>query len=536
MRVLSLVFIFLVLFAPYARAQVSSNDFTIQLAGGVLDTEAPTTPSLLSATPVAATQIDISWSAATDNVVVAGYSVLRDGIPIATTSLLTYFDTSLTASTTYAYAVRAFDSTFNYSSTSNSIATTTFNLPALTPVNTNQTQGTVAKVVIEDLLVTPGVATTSFAIATVHQARLELRWGRTASYELGYVMSDVYTKTHSMLLTELEPQTTYEYEIIGYTPQGTQTVLKRSTFTTLAINNATLPINVGRFSANEQGTDVVLRWENPPLLTIAHVRIVRSHFGFPEHPQDGAVVYQGLEKNAIDRNILQTYSPVYYTAFVYDRYGNVSSGAVAIVYASTGGTVVPGSATLPVATSTTPGVIIDVATSSIDGKRVTIDMKTPSLVDLELVQVGSVVTFAETDITLDASQSFTIRIPRSAVAGNLKSIIATVIDPLVQTPAHSYLLRINKNRTAYEAEIPALLVAGKGAVMVQIYDYEAFIVATYQTPVLFSTGETIVASEVLFPDILFTKWPLILFGTTAVLIFLTVLIFFLKRLRTEDKR
>ncbi len=534
MRVSSLVFIFILLFASSAMAQVLSNDFSIRI-DGLSDIEAPTTPTLLSATPIAATQIDLSWSVATDNVLISGYSVLRDGVPIATTSLLAYSDTSLTASTTYAYAIRAFDPSFNYSSTSNSLTVTTPNpsLPASTTPSGSQTQGTAARVAMDNLVIDAGVSTTSFTIVTAHQARLELRWGRTASYELGYVMSDVFAKEHIMQLAELEPRTTYEYEIIGYTPLGAQTVLKRGTFTTLGMIEPMLPVNVGRFTAVGRGADVALHWENPPEAAMAQVRIVRSHLGFPEHPQDGAIVYQGLETDALDLAILSQYSPVYYTAFVYDHYGNVSSGAVAIVYAPAPGPRGTKSETPPAITIDDTVTDATVATSSVVTNRVTIDMKIPALADLRLTQTDSSFTFVDTDIVIDTKQEFTIRIPRSAVAGNLKSIIATIVDPQEKNQTYSYLLRINKDRTAYEAQIPPLLVSGKGVIVVGIYDYEAFIVATYQAPVNFVERTVETESPVLFPDILFTKWPLILFGIGAVLVLILIIVL-IKRSRAED--
>ena len=45
----------------------------------VLETIAPSAPGSLSAAPVGDSTVDLSWSAATDNVAVAGYQVERDG-------------------------------------------------------------------------------------------------------------------------------------------------------------------------------------------------------------------------------------------------------------------------------------------------------------------------------------------------------------------------------------------------------------------------------------------------------------------------
>lgn len=509
--------------------------FTIKISGGV-DTTPPSTPVLLSADPIASTQIDVSWSAATDDTVVSGYSVLRDGLPVATTTLLSYSDTGLAPSTTYSYAVRAFDPSLNYSTTSNAIATTTFAAPVSPPAastSSSNTSGTAARVVAEEVRVVVGISTTSITVSTAHPARLEVRWGRTGSYELGYVMGSAYLREHATILTDLEPGTTYEYEIVGYTPFGQATVLKRGTFATVSGLGQSAVLNVERFSAVAAGTDVRLSWQLPhPVIDVARVRIVRSHLGFPEHPQDGAVVYQGDKESAIDTSVLDQYSPVYYTAFVYDQHGNVSSGAVAVVYAiGTSANDVSGISEI----NQTVGVLLpetDTATSAIDTKRFTVEMKMPSLTDVRVKQGRVMYLFTDEPIKLDAANAFTVSIPQSAVAGNLKSIIATVYHPTESDKSYSFLLRLNRDRTAYEAQISPLFVVGRSVLVVEIYDYEAFVVGTFQTPIAFIETATPVLSPVVFPDLLFVRWPLILlvFGVLSLLL---VWFFLLKR-RTED--
>ncbi len=78
-----------------------------------LDTLPPTVPQNLSATAVSETQVDLSWSASTDNGggSVAGYRVYRDTALVATVTSggTSYSDTGLTASTAYNYSVSAFD-------------------------------------------------------------------------------------------------------------------------------------------------------------------------------------------------------------------------------------------------------------------------------------------------------------------------------------------------------------------------------------------------------------------------------------------
>src|SRR6202043_280022 len=86
-------------------------------ANGPADTQPPSVPAGLGATAASPNQVNLSWSASTDNVGVAGYTVYRGGTQVATVggSTLTYSDTTVTPSTTYTYTVDAFDAAGNHS-------------------------------------------------------------------------------------------------------------------------------------------------------------------------------------------------------------------------------------------------------------------------------------------------------------------------------------------------------------------------------------------------------------------------------------
>lgn len=93
----------------------------------VLDTIPPSTPTGLIARAVSSTQVDLSWHAAADNVGVVGYDVYRDGSQIGSTSMTSYSDTGVVASTTYVYTVAAYDISANISTSSASLIITTPN-------------------------------------------------------------------------------------------------------------------------------------------------------------------------------------------------------------------------------------------------------------------------------------------------------------------------------------------------------------------------------------------------------------------------
>ncbi len=90
------------------------------------DTTAPTVPTGLNATAVSSSQIDLSWTASTDNVGVTAYQVYRDSSLVATLGNVTsYSDTGLTASTFYSYTVAACDAVPNCSAQSAAASATT---------------------------------------------------------------------------------------------------------------------------------------------------------------------------------------------------------------------------------------------------------------------------------------------------------------------------------------------------------------------------------------------------------------------------
>jgi serine protease len=80
------------------------------------DTVAPTVPTGLTAVAASASQINLSWKTATDNVGIAAYKVYRNGTLIATLGKVTsYSNSGLTPATTYSYAVQACDGAGNCS-------------------------------------------------------------------------------------------------------------------------------------------------------------------------------------------------------------------------------------------------------------------------------------------------------------------------------------------------------------------------------------------------------------------------------------
>jgi fibronectin type 3 domain-containing protein len=119
-----------------ATARVTGGTWVMHMvafraAGGLPDAQAPTAPGALTATPVSATTVSLSWTASSDNVGVTGYRIERclgatctTFAQIGATTSTTYSDTTAAAGNTYNYRVRANDAAGNMSGYSNVVSAT----------------------------------------------------------------------------------------------------------------------------------------------------------------------------------------------------------------------------------------------------------------------------------------------------------------------------------------------------------------------------------------------------------------------------
>ena len=109
-------------------AQAPQLQVTCGASGG--DVTPPTQPGGLTGTAVSSNQVNLSWSASTDNVKVTGYKVYRNGteLPVPTgpdpTPPTAYSDDTAAPGTAYTYQVSAVDAAGNESSRA-SVAVTT---------------------------------------------------------------------------------------------------------------------------------------------------------------------------------------------------------------------------------------------------------------------------------------------------------------------------------------------------------------------------------------------------------------------------
>jgi chitodextrinase len=117
-----------------------SASATVTVAAASSDITVPSAPANLAGTATSSTQINLNWTASTDNIGVTGYRIERctgssctNFAQLATSSSPTFSNTGLLPGTTYGYRVRAADAAGNLSNYSNTVAITTLTGADTTP-------------------------------------------------------------------------------------------------------------------------------------------------------------------------------------------------------------------------------------------------------------------------------------------------------------------------------------------------------------------------------------------------------------------
>jgi parallel beta-helix repeat protein len=219
----------------------SISDKVYAKTGSSDDTTAPSAPTGLTAAVVSATQIDLSWTASTDDTAVIGYYIYRDGMKIAYTENTSYSNTGLSAKTYYCYKVTAYDASGNVSSESVEVCAKTGSLDDTTAPS----------------------APTGLTAVAVSATQIDLSW--TASTDdtavIGYyiyrggTVIDSTPKT-SYSDTELTAETYYCYTVTAYDASGNESAFS----TQVCDTTCALSAPTGLTAAVMSATQIDLSW------------------------------------------------------------------------------------------------------------------------------------------------------------------------------------------------------------------------------------------------------------------------------------
>jgi len=141
-------------------------------ASAFADTQNPSIPNNVSASPESDSSVSVSWNASSDNTGVVGYNVYRDNEYYTTVRSTNYTDSSVSPGATHRYQVTAFDAAENYSPISSSARVT---VPSSSSNSIGQTQN-------NDSGNSGAVsAPTGLRVSVLSSSRLQLQWSEVAN-------------------------------------------------------------------------------------------------------------------------------------------------------------------------------------------------------------------------------------------------------------------------------------------------------------------------------------------------------------------
>src|SRR6266513_1458036 len=391
----------------------NSNPVNVTVSNGPPpDTTPPSVPTGLTANAVSSSQINLSWTASSDNVGVSGYRVYRGGTQIATTSATSFTNTGVSASTTYSYTVAAYDAAGNVSAQSSPASATTPAPPDTTP---------------------PSVPTGLTANA-VSSSQINLSW-TASSDNVGVSGYRVYrggtqiatTSATSFTNTGVSASTTYSYTVAAYDAAGNVSAQSSpASATTPAPPDTTPPSVPTGLTANAvSSSQINLSWTaSSDNVGVSGYRVYR---GGTQIATTSATSFTNTGVSAST-----TYS---YTVAAYDAAGNVSAQSS------------PASATTPAPPDTTPpsvptGLTANAVSSSQINLSWTASSDNVGVSGYRVYRGGTqIATTSATSFTntgVSASTTYSYTVAAYDAAGNLSaqssSAIATTPAPPDTTP------------------------------------------------------------------------------------------------------
>lgn len=215
----------------------------------VTDTTAPSAPQNLSYQNLKYNSVDLTWTASTDDVGVAGYNIYVNNVKVASSVANNLQLQGLKAKTTYSVRVHAIDAAGNQSSGSNVITFTT-------PENGSaDNEAPTVPVNLTVINVTPVSADLNWTASTdnVGVAKYQIYLDNTLVGE---------TNTTSSTLSGLAPSTTYNVHLIAVDAAGNQSGKSAVvTFTTTTMGDSVSPSKpLNLTSSDVTSISVALQW------------------------------------------------------------------------------------------------------------------------------------------------------------------------------------------------------------------------------------------------------------------------------------
>ncbi len=238
-----------------------------------IDVTRPTTPGSFAASPVSASQINLSWSASTDpqgatnesNTGVAGYRLYRNGSLRTTTTSLSFSDTGLTEYTQYSYYVTAIDGATPANESIASAVLTPRTLDATAPTAPVITASATGQSSISVALTT---ASTD-AGSGVSTYRLEYKRSADSTWTLD--SAALTSGSFPRSISGLTGSTAYDTRCRATDNAGNVGSFSATSSATTSASSSGLTITLNMATESAAGTDSVVAWESAFMLNDGRV-------------------------------------------------------------------------------------------------------------------------------------------------------------------------------------------------------------------------------------------------------------------------
>ncbi|PJA33204.1 MAG: hypothetical protein CO185_00130 [Candidatus Zambryskibacteria bacterium CG_4_9_14_3_um_filter_42_15] len=414
------------------------------------DTTPPSQPPSISSTPLTSTRVEVTWGESSDNVAVTRYYIYRDGARVADVGVFprSFTDTGLTPDTLYSYNVSAVDDALNESLRSATTTARTLSSP--------QTPSGSTSPLLYNFSIIPTDTLALIKFDTTVAVKVSISWGTDTNYDSGTLSLDTLSSNHSFLLSGLSPARTYFLKINLTRQDGYVVTYEDIVFSTLQLPNVlTLP-NVTDFQAVANDKDISLSWVLPNDPSIVGVKVLRSKEFYPSSVSDGELIFDGIGTGyrdvAVEKGIRY-----YYTIFTRDLSNNFSSGAVADVYI-----LLPGEVFEPVF----PLENIEIV-GNVDPIIAALKLD-----DFLFIQDGKIISVGLNQVRIDGDKNFTVALQAYRVPQILKTIAVTLATQGENPKYFTFILKINKDGTRYEAVVAPLGVTRTYVLKITVIDFK----------------------------------------------------------------
>jgi fibronectin type 3 domain-containing protein len=302
--------------AAYDEVLNASAQSAAVTATTAADTQPPTTPQNLAATAAGMQQVNLTWSASTDNVSVVGYKIYSGRSPssltlVGSTTTTSFADTiGLMPGTTYYFAVAAYDQSANLSAQSATATSTTAadTQPPTVPQGLSAAAAGIEQVNLSWSASTDNVTVSGYAIYRGTSSSSLTLVGNTAS-------------TSFVDTASLRPGTLYYYAVAAYDESSNYSAQSSQvTVTTVADTQPpTVPQNLS--ASGTSGTQINLTWSaSTDNVAVYDYRVYRG-----TTPTSLTLIGSSQTTSYADSSTLKAHQVYYYAVTAVDTSGNASA-------------------------------------------------------------------------------------------------------------------------------------------------------------------------------------------------------------------